>query len=266
MNKTLVLLLFNVTLLISFNSSADEVWNSNHGKVIYSEDSGTTALWRYNDNGRHGGIIYIENLAGVYSNRGSYEGYWAQDKGDVSCKTERDGVNGRTTAYWGRFHINFIDKDYPSRWQATWGNCAQPLTKKWKGIPVTAVNTPDSNSALQQSSEVIRFSKGASSASYAKTIPQNENHYYYFTARKGQTLNLDLSSKESNAVFSIYKPFYRLTESDGVIEVKGEILDGKKAAYQMMHWLGELPMSGQYLIAMEAQKRDASYKLQIFIK
>ena len=265
MNKKIVLLIFNTTLIISFNSFADEVWNSNHGKVIYSEDSGTTALWRYNDNGREGGIIYIENLAGIYSDRGSYDGYWAQDKGDVQCKTERDGVNGRTTAYWGRFHIDFIDKNHPSRWQATWGNCEQALTKNWKGIPVTAVNTP-SDGPLQESSEIIRFAKGASSASYAKTIPEKKHHYYYFTARKGQTLNLDLSSKENNAVFSIYKPFYRLTESDGMMEVKGDILDGKKAAYQMMHWLGPLPMSGQYLIAMEGKKGSASYKLQIFIK
>ncbi|MDQ7090179.1 MAG: hypothetical protein Q9M50_05970 [Methylococcales bacterium] len=266
MKKTIASLLFSTALVISFNSFADEVWNSNHGKVIYSEDSGTTALWQYNDNGRDGGIIYIENLAGVYNNRGSYEGYWAQDNGDVPCETERGGVNGRTTTYWGYFHINFIDKDFPSHWKALWGNCEGDLTKEWNGTPVTSVNTPKGDETLDDASEIIRFAKGASSAAYKKNMLKGKSHYYYFTAREGQMLNLDLASQENNATFSIYKPFYRLTEADDVVEVKGEILNGKKSAYQMKHWLGEVPISGQYLIVIEGSRGNVAYNLQIFIK
>ncbi len=267
MKKTIASLLFSLALVISFNSFADEVWNSSHGKVIYSEDSGTTALWRYNDDGRYGGIIYIENLAGVYSDRGSYTGYWAQDQGDVICETERDGINGRRTKYWGRFHIDFIDKDFPSRWQARWGNCKDALTKDWKGTPVTSVNTPKADETLHNVSEIIRFSRGASSAAYEKTMLPGGSHYYYFTARAGQMLNLDLVSKENNAVFSIYKPFYRLSETGGVIDIKGEILNGTKAAYQMKNWLGKLPVAGQYLILIDGIKQgNVSYNLQIFIK
>ncbi len=267
MKKIIASLFFSLALVISFNSLADEVWNSSHGKVIYSEDSGTTALWRYNDDGRYGGIIYIENLAGVYSDRGSYVGYWAQDQGDVICETERDGINGRMTKYWGHFQINFIDKDFPSRWQARWGNCEEPLTKEWKGTPVTSVNTPKTDESLHDVSEIIRFVRGSSSAAYKKTLLKGKNHYYYFTARAGQMLNLDLISKKNDVVFSIYKPFYRLTETKGLIEIKGEILNGKKAAYQMKHWLGKLPTAGQYLILIEGAKQgNTAYDLQIFIK
>ncbi len=262
----MIRLLFSLILIVSFNSFADEVWNSNHGKVIYSEDTGTTALWQYNDSGLDNGIIYIENLAGVYSNRGSYEGYWAQDRSDVKCETKRDGINGRTTAYWGYFQVRFIDKGFPSSWLAKWGYCEQALTKDWKGTPVTSVNSPNVNGVLDSTSEMISFAKGASSAAYKKTMYQGKNHYYYFTARAGQTLNLDLSSQENNANFSIYKPFYLLTETDGVIDVKGEILNGKKSAYKMQNWLGELPISGQYLIVINTNQGNSTYNLQIFIK
>ena len=267
MKKTIASLLFSLALVISFNSFADEVWNSSHGKVIYSEDSGTTALWRYNDNGQYGGIIYIKNLAGVYSDRGSYAGYWAQDQGDIICETKRDGINGRTTKYWGGFHIDFIDKDFPSRWQAQWGYCNEPLAKDWKGTPITSVNTPKADESLHDVSEIIRFSRGASSAAYKKTLLKGKSHYYYFTARAGQMLNLDLISKENDAVFSIYKPFYRLTEAEGIINIKGEVLNETKAAYRMKHWLGKLSVAGQYLILIDGIKQgSSSYNLQIFIK
>lgn len=256
----------SLTLILSFNSMADEVWNSTYGKIINAEDLGTTALWQYNKNTKERGVIYIKNLAGVYTNRGSYDGYWAQDNSEVACDTKRDGVNGRPTVYWGGFHLDFIDKDYPSRWQAKWGYCQQPLTNDWKGTPITLVKTPKTDESLYASSEIIKFARGASSATYEKIIFDGKNHYYYFTAREGQMLNLDLSSQKNNAIFSIYKPFYRLTETNSLIQVKGDILNDEQVAYQKEHWFGELPISGQYLIVIGTTQGNASYNLRIFIK
>lgn len=114
---------------------ADEVWNSTYGTVIYAEDVGVTANWTYEYNCVPG-ILFIPGLAGIYSNRGSYEGYWAQNDSNQRCDYERPGLEGKPTYYWGKFHITFVDKDFPSRWRAQWGFCDNPPTGKWEGSPV----------------------------------------------------------------------------------------------------------------------------------
>lgn len=117
-------------------ASADEVWNSTYGTVVYADDVGVTASWTYTYKDQPG-IIFIPGLAGIYSNRGSYEGYWAQAKGDRRCEYERPGLQGNPTAFWGKFHITFLDKEFPSRWVAKWNYCDTPASEKWEGVPQT---------------------------------------------------------------------------------------------------------------------------------
>jgi hypothetical protein len=266
MKKIIALFATSALLWGSVNALSEEIWNSTRGKVINTEDLGTTALWRYNENTAQRGVIYIKNLAGVYTNRGAYQGYWAQEQAEVLCKNKRDGVNGKSTAYWGGFRIEFIDKDYPSRWQAKWGYCEQPLTRAWKGTPITLVKTPKTDESLYTTSEIIKFARGASSAVYEKIMFDGKKHYYYFTAHEGQMLNLDLSSQQNNAFFAIYKPDYQLAEVNRIIKVEGDILNSEKTTYQGVHWLGQLPLSGEYLIVISATRGNASYNLRIFIK
>lgn len=102
--------------------NADEVWNTNTGKVVYESEQGSTAIWTYGS-GAEAGIIYILGLAKVYKNRGRYDGYWAQKTSKQKCDSERLGLNGEMTPYWGRFQIRFIDKNFPSRWEAVWSYC-----------------------------------------------------------------------------------------------------------------------------------------------
>lgn len=117
---------------------ADEVWDSNFGRVIYETDIGPTAIWSYRNN-EYVGLINLVGLAGIYSNRGHYEGYWVQNKSIKRCNTLRPTQNGETSPYWGRFHITFIDKDFPSRWEATWSYCnGEMQDKKWEAVPVVA--------------------------------------------------------------------------------------------------------------------------------
>lgn len=101
---------------------ADEVWDTNTGRVVYEAEMGPTAVWTYGTPDDPG-VIYLLGLAKVYENRGSYTGYWAKDKSKKACDTVRPGVVGRMTPYWGRFNVTFIDKDFPSRWEATWSYC-----------------------------------------------------------------------------------------------------------------------------------------------
>ncbi len=125
--------------LLPTNAIADEVWSTNQSDVVYQEDRGNTAIWTYGDERTEdSGIIFIDGLAGVTTDRGSYSGYWAQETSSLRCDTFREGIDGEPTYHWGRFEINFIDPDFPSRWQAKFGLCdrepkiridAEPLTR-----------------------------------------------------------------------------------------------------------------------------------------
>ena len=58
---------------LTHNAHADEIWKTEEYQVIYQEDRNNTAIWTYGDGL---GKIFIEGLAGVVKNRGSYHGYW----------------------------------------------------------------------------------------------------------------------------------------------------------------------------------------------
>jgi nitrate reductase beta subunit len=127
-------LFFFSALLISQPLIADEVWNSTYGKVVYESEMGTTAVWSYNYQSKPG-LIYIDNLAGVYQGRDSYQGYWVQTFSDVKCKTKKR-MKGKLSAYWGQFQIQFLDPDFPARWEAKWSYCDQEPLKIWQGTPL----------------------------------------------------------------------------------------------------------------------------------
>lgn len=135
MKKIGVLLAFSILTcaVIPQKAVADEVWTTEEYDVIYQEDRNRTAVWSYGDNG----LIFIDGLAGVYSDRGSYTGYWVQDSSSLRCDTFREGADGEPTYYWGRFEITFIDLDFPSRWQAYIGLCDQDPAITLNGTPVT---------------------------------------------------------------------------------------------------------------------------------
>ena len=82
------------------------------------------------------GLIHLAGLAGIHKNRGRYEGYWVQNDSIKECLTERPTQNGETTKHWGRIHIRFIDKNFPSRWEAQWGYCDDEFQEElWEAKP-----------------------------------------------------------------------------------------------------------------------------------
>jgi len=116
--------------------AADEVWESSFGRVIYETDIGPTAIWSYRADG-YVGLIHLAGLAGIYTNRGSYEGYWVQNASEKRCRTQRPTQNGATSYYWGRFHITFVNKDFPSHWKAKWSYCNDEMEEKlWLARPI----------------------------------------------------------------------------------------------------------------------------------
>lgn len=117
---------------------ADEAWNSNVGRIVYADELGPTAVFAYGPQ-EDPGVIYLLGLAKVYQNRGTYDGYWAKTKSEVECTTERPGIYGKMTRYWGRFQVRFIDKNFPSRWEGVWTYCDQkePQETRITATPIT---------------------------------------------------------------------------------------------------------------------------------
>ena len=120
--KTVTTLGLAALLAYAGQVNADERWDTNVGQIIYAEEIGPTAVFAYGPKDDPG-VIYVLGLAKVYQNRGTYDGYWAKNKAKVECTTERPGIYGKMTRYWGRVQVKFIDKDFPSRWEATWSYC-----------------------------------------------------------------------------------------------------------------------------------------------
>lgn len=133
-NKTILSIFALLSLsLFPQKALADEVWTTEEYDVVYEEDRNRTAIWSYGDNG---GTVFIDGLAGVYTGRESYSGYWVQNTSSLRCDTYREGADGEPTYHWGSFEIDFLDPDFPSRWEAQIGLCDQPPTIPLTGTPV----------------------------------------------------------------------------------------------------------------------------------
>ncbi|MEM6598178.1 MAG: hypothetical protein AAF810_19630 [Cyanobacteria bacterium P01_D01_bin.36] len=125
------------TLFGSRPAVADEVWTTEEYDVTYLEDRDRTAIWTYGTEKATVGTIFIDGLAGVFTDRGSYGGYWVQESSSRRCDTFREDINGDRAYYWGRFDITFIDPDFPSRWEASFGLCDGETPITLTGTPVS---------------------------------------------------------------------------------------------------------------------------------
>jgi len=131
------------TLLAAQPVIADEVWTTEEYDVVYFEDRDRTAIWTYGPEDAVLGTIFIDGLAGVFTDRTSYGGYWVQESSSRRCDTYREDINGAPAYHWGRFDITFIDPDFPSRWEASFGLCDGPTSITLTGTPVSSLFDAD---------------------------------------------------------------------------------------------------------------------------
>lgn len=110
---------------------ASDVWTTEEYDVYSDSERGRTAIWRYGEDG----YVFIDGLAGVESDLKTYHGYWVQAESSRRCDFAREGYDGEPTYYWGRFDIQFLDVEFPSRWQANIGLCDGPGFLQLNGTP-----------------------------------------------------------------------------------------------------------------------------------
>ena len=100
----------------------------------------------------------------------------------------------------------------------------------------------------------VRFAKGTSSTTIKGGVIRGEQDRYYIGAKAGQTMTVNISSVEKNAVFQIY------------LEGEHETLPGAGEEDDAMKWSGQLPSDGEYVIVVGGTRGNASYTLTISIK
>jgi len=94
----------------------------------------------------------------------------------------------------------------------------------------------------------IRFARGASSAVVEDAVVRGTRDIYLLRAREGQTMIINITSLEKNAVFDIQAP-------------NGELLKEESTS-----WRGVLPSSGDYSVIVGGTRGNASYKLEVTIR
>ena len=99
-------------------------------------------------------------------------------------------------------------------------------------------------SAVAQSKQRVKFSKGATSTTIKGTIRGFDYRDYLVEASAGQTINIKLNSPNTYTMFGIFRP-------------DGENLD---RAAQVADFAGKLPETGDYTIRVAMMRAEARRK------
>lgn len=98
----------------------------------------------------------------------------------------------------------------------------------------------------------ISFKSGESAATVSDSVVRGERSIYIVGAKSGQTMSVEITSLEDNAVFQIKTPGGKFLADAG---------DGDDAT----NWDGQLPANGDYKIIVGGTRGNASFKLTVSI-
>jgi hypothetical protein len=110
-------------LLAAMPATADEVWKTDLGEIMWETDYDGGAIFRI-DTGK-GKLVrfYIEGLEPTGAPRGHFDGFWISTSDEGLCSAELAGPDGTRSRTWGRVSLTFVDKEFPSDWTALTGEC-----------------------------------------------------------------------------------------------------------------------------------------------
>ncbi len=95
--------------------------------------------------------------------------------------------------------------------------------------------------------ERIQFAPGETSATLSNTVARDVSNTYLLRATLNQTLSVNLTSTQNDAVFRVVAP------------------DGTTLVQETTNWQGTLPASGDYRVIVRSQRGGASYTLNVSI-
>jgi hypothetical protein len=94
----------------------------------------------------------------------------------------------------------------------------------------------------------IRFARGRTTRVIKDAVVRGTRDRYLLRASAGQTLIVHITSTENNAVFDVSAPGRRIL------------------AREETDWTGELPRSGDYVIAVGGTRGNAEYTLEVTVR
>lgn len=111
----------------------------------------------------------------------------------------------------------------------------------------------------------IRFARGAIDATISSAVIRGDRDIYPINAAAGQTMTVEITSLEDNAVFQIFPPgtHYMRDEND-LWTFHGEPVRG--ADGDTRAWTGRLASGGQYLIVVGGARGNTEYSLNVRIE
>ncbi len=130
---------------ITLPAMADEVWSTNIGDVIYEADleSGEAVLSYPATDTEERGQVFIDGLAGKYTERGAFSGVWIEgdrEEGDGCDVSIVDPSTGMAHNNWGRVDMIFTKPDFPGGFVLMRGDCFEEPDTYLIGTPVTALD------------------------------------------------------------------------------------------------------------------------------
>ncbi|CAN5867141.1 hypothetical protein BH23GEM5_BH23GEM5_10540 [soil metagenome] len=106
-----------------------------------------------------------------------------------------------------------------------------------------------SSGAAQELIRRVQFAPGSNSAAFKGSVVRGERERFVLHGQAGQRLQIQISSREDNAVFTVLQP-----ERKRWLQGAGDRDDAKQ-------WSGTLPVSGEYLLSVASTRGNTSYKL-----
>ncbi|MEO1377994.1 MAG: hypothetical protein AAFW70_27700 [Cyanobacteria bacterium J06635_10] len=94
----------------------------------------------------------------------------------------------------------------------------------------------------------VSFDRGSTSKTIKNAVVRGTRDTYLLGAKKGQQMNLKITSLEKNAVFDVISP------------------NGKSLQQEATNWSGKLPKNGDYQVVVGGTRGNASYELTVEIK
>jgi hypothetical protein len=113
---------------------------------------------------------------------------------------------------------------------------------------------PTPQLAQRSPTRVIRFKPGSNSAIVQNSVVRGDRDIYLLDAKKGQVMQVKITSLENNAVFDIATPVNPATQTRRVLKAG------------VVGWSGTLPQSGEYQVIVGGTRGNATYRLQVVIR
>lgn len=124
-------------LLAAMPASADEVWKTDLGEIMWETDYEGGAIFRI-DTGK-GKLVgfYIEGLEPAGAPRVHFDGRRVSTSDEGKCPAELVGPDGTRSRAWSRVSLTFMEREFPSDWTARKGECMAEPHEVMTGRAVT---------------------------------------------------------------------------------------------------------------------------------